>query len=399
MPPYYGGWIGSIMAWNNDVSLTAASQWDKADDPTVVLDLPFDTPPTTPTIPPPPQQQSQGHGLELPASPCGTLSTCSSSDVACGMSSPPYGALPPLSVLEGPTGPFPSTPTQTPGFLGAGLTSTGLSDAFAESMENSAASTQEPGLDALSRIIAARCVDPLTLPRAAVQDTTEDQGPAPKRAKITQPQQQQSNGASVWGSGLVSPTGTDLPTTSRPSSQTGGLSPYMMLNSLRKKEYAAPPGVWKNSGGYISTVYVNKRRIYGPLRKTLAESVRDREEMLIAKENHASEEEIRELVAALKEINGGNSRGSSKGRRHRKTRKSTKATRSGSSRSTTTPSATSTTSGSSIASSSEGGLFPTIPESDPGASGTEGFPSLAARFQNENYFGGFSPDSFGFGQY
>ncbi|KAF4744434.1 hypothetical protein FOZ63_015317 [Perkinsus olseni] len=186
------------MAWNNDVSLTAASQWDKADDPTVVLDLPFDTPPTTPTIPPPPQQQSQGHGLELPASPCGTLSTCSSSDVACGMSSPPYGALPPLSVLEGPTGPFPSTPTQTPGFLGAGLTSTGLSDAFAESMENSAASTQEPGLDALSRIIAARCVDPLTLPRAAVQDTTEDQGPAPKRAKITQPQQQQSNGASVW---------------------------------------------------------------------------------------------------------------------------------------------------------------------------------------------------------
>ncbi|EER07961.1 short-chain dehydrogenase, putative [Perkinsus marinus ATCC 50983] len=74
------------------------------------------------------------------------------------------------------------------------------------------------------------------------------------------------------------------------------------MNSTRKKEYLAPPGVWKNSGGYISTVYINKRRIYGPLRQTLTESVRDREQMLLAKERGASEDEIRELVVNIKRL-------------------------------------------------------------------------------------------------
>ncbi|EER16026.1 hypothetical protein Pmar_PMAR003489 [Perkinsus marinus ATCC 50983] len=359
------------MAWGDDLPLVS---WDKTDDPTVVLDLPFDTTPSTT-----PQEQPQL--ASLPASPdCGTLSTCSSNDVACGMSSPPFSALPPLSDLEALNGPF----AQPLGFLGS---STGVDCTLADSIGKSAATTsQEPGLDALSRIIAARCVDPLTLPRAAVQDYDQmQQGPAPKRARLA------DTGADLSVNGLATlSASTNLSTLTRPTpSDRGHVSPYMMLNSLRKKEYAAPPGVWKNSGGYISTVYVNKRRIYGPLRKTLAESVRDREEMLIAKERHASEEEIRELVAALKEINGGGSRGSSKGRRHRKTQKTGKTTNS--------CSVTSTTSGGSSGTSA-GGLFPTIPEPEAGLSGAE-FPSLAARFQNENYFGGFSPDSIGFGQY
>ncbi|KAF4701988.1 hypothetical protein FOZ63_019827 [Perkinsus olseni] len=74
------------------------------------------------------------------------------------------------------------------------------------------------------------------------------------------------------------------------------------VNSTRKKDYSAPPGVWKNSGGYISTVYINKRRVYGPLRQTLEESVRDREQMLLAKERGASEDEIRDLVITMKRL-------------------------------------------------------------------------------------------------
>ncbi|KAF4690038.1 hypothetical protein FOZ60_000701 [Perkinsus olseni] len=74
------------------------------------------------------------------------------------------------------------------------------------------------------------------------------------------------------------------------------------VNSTRKKDYSAPPEVRKNSGGYISTVYINKRRVYGPLRQTLEESVRDREQMLLAKERGASEDEIRDLVITMKRL-------------------------------------------------------------------------------------------------
>ncbi|KAF4674600.1 hypothetical protein FOL47_008991 [Perkinsus chesapeaki] len=393
------------MAWNNNEVLpSTTSAWKKSDDPTVVLDLPFDTPPSGTSLQPqqllPTTPGQGGQPQQMPASPSGTMSTCSSSDVACacGMSSPPYGALQPLTSLESPTTDLfaATTPTQSQNFLTTALNGpTGLSTAFADSSTDVLA--QEPGLDALSRIIAARCVDPLTLPQAAVQDngygcqcqpTTDE--PALKRAKVLQEQQPlQEIPVPRWG-GDPMPT-ADYTTRCGGGGGQRGVAPYMMLNSLRKKEYAAPPGVWKNSGGYISTVYVNKRRIYGPLRKTLEESVRDREEMLIAKENHASEEEIRELVAALKEINGGGSRGSKGGRRHRKSRKSTKSTTSSNSSSATS----STTSGSSDAGG--GCCLPTIPGLDQG--GSEQLPSLAARFQNENYFGGFSPESFGFAQY
>ncbi|KAF4667249.1 hypothetical protein FOL47_003651 [Perkinsus chesapeaki] len=47
----------------------------------------------------------------------------------------------------------------------------------------------------------------------------------------------------------------------------------------RKKPYAAPKGVWRNNGGYNATIYVNKKRIYGPLRRNLADAVSDRRVM------------------------------------------------------------------------------------------------------------------------
>lgn len=69
----------------------------------------------------------------------------------------------------------------------------------------------------------------------------------------------------------------------------------------RKKGYAAPPGVWKNSGGYVSTVYVNKRRFYGPLRRTVTEATEDRRRLLRAKSNHATEAEVRDLIHSMRE--------------------------------------------------------------------------------------------------
>ncbi|KAF4668287.1 Serine/threonine-protein kinase Nek6 [Perkinsus olseni] len=47
----------------------------------------------------------------------------------------------------------------------------------------------------------------------------------------------------------------------------------------RKKPYAAPKGVWRNNGGYNATIYVNKKRIYGPVRRNLADAVSDRRVM------------------------------------------------------------------------------------------------------------------------
>jgi len=74
----------------------------------------------------------------------------------------------------------------------------------------------------------------------------------------------------------------------------------------RKKKYDAPPGVWRNSGGFISTVYINKKRVYGPLRRDVSDAVRDREEMLIAKSVINTEEGMRAFVQAMKERCGVN---------------------------------------------------------------------------------------------
>jgi hypothetical protein len=68
----------------------------------------------------------------------------------------------------------------------------------------------------------------------------------------------------------------------------------------RKKKYDAPPGVWRNSGGFISTVYINKKRVYGPLRRDVADAVKDREEMSIAKSYITSEDSMRAFVQEMK---------------------------------------------------------------------------------------------------
>lgn len=67
------------------------------------------------------------------------------------------------------------------------------------------------------------------------------------------------------------------------SSGSGGMS-----GGKRCKAYAAPKGVWKNNGGYNATIYVHKRRIYGPIRRDLSDAIEDRKEM---------EEALRELTA------------------------------------------------------------------------------------------------------
>lgn len=87
---------------------------------------------------------------------------------------------------------------------------------------------------------------------------------------------------------------------SLPSNQGVSVSNSMDRNG-RKKKYDAPPGVWRNSGGFISTVYINKKRVYGPLRRDVNDAVRDREEMLLAKSVIHTEEGMRAFVQGMKE--------------------------------------------------------------------------------------------------
>ncbi|KAF4681890.1 Intraflagellar transport protein 56 [Perkinsus olseni] len=116
-----------------------------------------------------------------------------------------------------------------------------------------------------------------------------------------QPQQQQQQPT------LAAP----MPAFSFPGATTGMPRPQVgasRLNDLssnsntnmscygRRKSYGAPPGVWRNPYGYVSTVYVNKKRVYGPLRKTIEDASRDREAMVQAKEYVTSVEEMRAFV-------------------------------------------------------------------------------------------------------
>ena len=84
-----------------------------------------------------------------------------------------------------------------------------------------------------------------------------------------------------------------------------------MSGGKRCKAYAAPKGVWKNNGGYNATIYVHKRRIYGPIRRDLSDAIEDRKEMEEALRELTSihnspedaailEVEMREVVAGLR---------------------------------------------------------------------------------------------------
>lgn len=87
----------------------------------------------------------------------------------------------------------------------------------------------------------------------------------------------------IGSNGLATPlngsSGVGLISSSAASGISGG---------KRCKAYAAPKGVWKNNGGYNATIYVHKRRIYGPIRRDLSDAIEDRKEM---------EEALRELTA------------------------------------------------------------------------------------------------------
>jgi hypothetical protein len=68
----------------------------------------------------------------------------------------------------------------------------------------------------------------------------------------------------------------------------------------RHKEYTAPTGVWKTNGGYISTIYVGNRRIYGPLRENPEEAGVDRQKLIEAKSFAKTEADMRSFIATLK---------------------------------------------------------------------------------------------------
>ena len=76
----------------------------------------------------------------------------------------------------------------------------------------------------------------------------------------------------------------------------------------RHKEYTAPTGVWKTNGGYISTIYVGNRRIYGPLRDNPEDAGVDRQKLIDAKTFVKTEIEMRNFIANLKQQSGGSVR-------------------------------------------------------------------------------------------
>lgn len=108
------------------------------------------------------------------------------------------------------------------------------------------------------------------------------------------------------GGVLLGVSGSVMGGTTPMSGQSSGLS-----GGKRCKAYAAPKGVWKNNGGYNATIYVHKRRIYGPIRRDLSDAIEDRKEMedalreLTAVHNSPEdaavlEVEMREVVAGLR---------------------------------------------------------------------------------------------------
>ena len=112
--------------------------------------------------------------------------------------------------------------------------------------------------------------------------------------------------SNLSSNGLSTPMGVGMGL--MPSSMSNGTG---LSGGKRCKAYAAPKGVWKNNGGYNATIYVHKRRIYGPIRRDLSDAIEDRKEMedalreLTAIHNSPEdaailEVEMREVVAGLR---------------------------------------------------------------------------------------------------
>lgn len=63
-----------------------------------------------------------------------------------------------------------------------------------------------------------------------------------------------------------------------------------------KKGDNPPRGVWRNRGGYIAAIYVQRERVYAPLRKTVQEAVRDRAALEKARLVYPTKESLKRFV-------------------------------------------------------------------------------------------------------
>ncbi|KAF4666770.1 Intraflagellar transport protein 56 [Perkinsus chesapeaki] len=83
--------------------------------------------------------------------------------------------------------------------------------------------------------------------------------------------------------GKCSPSPKPSPPTRSPSSRI-------------KKGNNPPRGVWRNRGGYIAAIYVDRERVYAPLRKTVEEAVRDRAALEQARLVYTNKESLKRFV-------------------------------------------------------------------------------------------------------
>ena len=159
----------------------------------------------------------------------------------------------------------------------------------------------------ISQVFAPRY---MTRSRAVSENIASDEAPkfdeddvAPPLATVklvTNPTPQNSN---EWESSSdTQAPPSELAAIDTPSSQAGSAS-LSSRKRGRHKEYTAPTGVWKTNGGYISTIYVGNRRIYGPLRDNPEEAGLDRQKLIEAKSFAKTEADMRTFIASLK---GGN---------------------------------------------------------------------------------------------
>lgn len=110
-----------------------------------------------------------------------------------------------------------------------------------------------------------------------------------------------SSGKSIVGSSSKSGAGVKRRFPTPPLEDSGILvSTPQPKKRGRHKEYTAPTGVWKTNGGYISTIYVGNRRIYGPLRDNPDDAGIDRQKLIEAKSFVRNEVEMRSFISTLK---------------------------------------------------------------------------------------------------
>ncbi|KAF4699713.1 Intraflagellar transport protein 56 [Perkinsus olseni] len=138
--------------------------------------------------------------------------------------------------------------------------------------------------------------DPTAAPLNLTLPTTADMSDVSSKMKALQPMNTEDHRYDTL-------YGTD----SFLGSGVGGTPMHGGSNSnhkKRQKSYGAPTGVWKNPYGFVSTIYVNKRRVYGPLRKSVEAATRDREALVGVKDIITTVEDMRAFVRDMLKPNG-----------------------------------------------------------------------------------------------